>query len=164
VVGEVIARAGLSHGGARTLEAIAERMARRARRALAAPLPESLRATLEALARLEGPVDSTLDRAVALGAGLGVDLTGWRQDWAARLAGIAAAFPDALDGAWFEAARPGLFDYYDGLVFDLTAPGASLPMASGGRYDGLVRALSGGARDAAAVGCVIRPDRMGARP
>jgi ATP phosphoribosyltransferase regulatory subunit len=160
VVAEVIALAGLSHGGARTLEAIADRMARRARRALASPLPTRLKEALGALARLEGPLEPTLDAVLEQARALGVDLGAWRQDWARRLDALRQAAPGALDAAWFEAARPDLFGYYDGLVFDLTAPGARRPVASGGRYDGLVGALSGGARTAAAVGCVIRPDRM----
>lgn len=160
VVGEVIALAGLTHGGARGLEAIADRMAARARRAAAPPLAHDMAAALRELVTLEGPARATLDAVTACTARLGADLSVWREDWEARLSGLEAACPDALSGATFEAARPGLFDYYDGFVFDLALPDQALPLASGGRYDGLVAQLSGGKRRALAVGCVVRPDRI----
>jgi ATP phosphoribosyltransferase regulatory subunit len=60
----------------------------------------------------------------------------------------------------FAPALGHAFDYYDGLTFEVrsTALGDGRPVASGGRYDGLLARL-GGPADARAVGCVVRPWR-----
>jgi ATP phosphoribosyltransferase regulatory subunit len=60
----------------------------------------------------------------------------------------------------FAPALGHAFDYYDGLTFEVrsAALGDDRPVASGGRYDGLLARL-GGAVDARAVGCVVRPWR-----
>ena len=49
-------------------------------------------------------------------------------------------------------------EYYDGFVFSVAAPGRPdlPPIASGGRYDALVRALGRG-RGVPAVGAILRP-------
>ena len=54
------------------------------------------------------------------------------------------------------------FNYYDGFVFELFAPGAARtrPCAAGGRYDGLISELTGGTASATAIGGVVRPDRL----
>jgi ATP phosphoribosyltransferase regulatory subunit len=60
----------------------------------------------------------------------------------------------------FTPALGHAFDYYDGVTFEVRsqALGDDRPIASGGRYDGLLGRL-GGAQDARAVGCVVRPWR-----
>ena len=78
-------------------------------------------------------------------------------DWEARLASLA----EIPAGRMRLAPSLGhAFDYYDGLTFEVrsAALGDDRPVASGGRYDGLLARL-GGATDARAVGCVVRPWR-----
>jgi len=60
----------------------------------------------------------------------------------------------------FSPALGHAFDYYDGLTFEVRsdALGVDRPVASGGRYDGLLARL-GGPAEARAVGCVVRPWR-----
>ena len=60
----------------------------------------------------------------------------------------------------FAPALGHAFDYYDGLTFEVRsdALGPERPVASGGRYDGLLARL-GGPADARAVGLVVRPWR-----
>ena len=99
-------------------------------------------------------------------------------DGLARLKGLTTgtAFAEAL--AHFEEAlararahaRPGdalvlkstlgrNFIYYTGFVFELTQSGISDPIASGGRYDGLMSDL-GSPVPVPAVGCAIWPERV----
>lgn len=78
-------------------------------------------------------------------------------DWTQRLAGLAEIPAERMR---FSPALGHAFDYYDGLTFEVrsAALGADRPVASGGRYDGLLARL-GGAANARAVGCVVRPWR-----
>ncbi len=79
--------------------------------------------------------------------------------------GLAARL-DALDRAGiapadlpFEGSHGrSTMEYYDGFVFSISHPGRPElpPVATGGRYDALTRALGGG-RAAPAVGGVVRP-------
>jgi ATP phosphoribosyltransferase regulatory subunit len=70
---------------------------------------------------------------------------------------------DLVDDAGFEHAVAfdfGLFQdltYYTGVVFEAYAPGAGLPIASGGRYDGLLRRFDW---DIPGVGFAIALDRL----
>ena len=54
------------------------------------------------------------------------------------------------------------FEYYTGMVFQIEIEGAGIAgqIAGGGRYDGLIRALSGGKRDVPAVGAAIHTERL----
>jgi ATP phosphoribosyltransferase regulatory subunit len=54
------------------------------------------------------------------------------------------------------------FEYYTGMVFQLEIEGAGAAgeIAGGGRYDGLIRALSAGARDTPAIGAAIHTERL----
>ena len=64
----------------------------------------------------------------------------------------------------FETSFGRRFNYYDGFVFEVFAPGApnALPMGAGGRYDSLIDRLSTGAVQATGIGGVVRPDRLSA--
>lgn len=61
--------------------------------------------------------------------------------------------------ARFSAEAGRRFEYYDGFVFELAAT-ADRPIASGGRYDGLIAKLSGGKLAAPAIGAALRADRL----
>ncbi|HZV20575.1 MAG TPA: ATP phosphoribosyltransferase regulatory subunit [Hyphomicrobiales bacterium] len=54
------------------------------------------------------------------------------------------------------------FEYYSGMVFQIEIEGAGIPgqIAGGGRYDGLVKAMSQGRRDVPAVGAAIHTERL----
>jgi ATP phosphoribosyltransferase regulatory subunit len=54
------------------------------------------------------------------------------------------------------------FTYYDGFLFEVFGLGLTerQPIAAGGRYDGLITALSFGRASASGIGGVVRPDRM----
>jgi ATP phosphoribosyltransferase regulatory subunit len=155
---EVWALAGIEPVGGRGPEEIAERLVRRAEAARAPALsgdqaesvrrflaisdePEAAFVQVKALARKKSPaLDAALDA--------------WRERLSA-LAGLAPRAP-----LRFAAALGHAFDYYDGLFFEVrsAALNGDRPVASGGRYDGLLTRL-GGAASQRAVGCVVRPWR-----
>ncbi len=70
--------------------------------------------------------------------------------------------PEAGDVSRFRADFGRRFTYYDGFLFEVLAEGLTdrQPVAAGGRYDGLIAALSNGKVSAYALGGVVRPDRL----
>ena len=77
-----------------------------------------------------------------------------------RLALLANAGID-LDRVTFSAEFGRSLEYYTGLVFEVRAKtlGPQSPLATGGRYDGLMRA-AGADADVAAVGAAIHTERL----
>ena len=81
---------------------------------------------------------------------------------AERLTLVAKLKPPFWSEAVFSAQAGRRFEYYDGFVFELARDGAAdRPIVSGGRYDGLISRLSGGTREASAIGAALRADRLG---
>jgi ATP phosphoribosyltransferase regulatory subunit len=155
----------LSLAVTRSAQDVARHLMMRTKRALAKPLARVIAQTLDALARFEhkGTVEESLMAIVDMGAQIDVDLRAWQADWQARFTTIKSLVPGALDLCRFDALGEEAFDYYDGMAFDIAkTDDFSRPLATGGRYDCLVGELSGGKRQARAVGCVVRPDRLGA--
>ena len=76
----------------------------------------------------------------------------------ARYAALAARGVDLASFAFETSYGRTTLEYYDGFVFGFTAPNRPdlPPVATGGRYDALTRAIGGGA-GTPAVGGVIRP-------
>ena len=128
-------------------------------RADAAAPPLEGREEIDALLDLALP----LDRAVEALRGLGLSGIGPAVDRLARRAEALQARGVDLSALDFEGSygRTAL-EYYDGFVFGLYAGGRPdlPPVATGGRYDALTRALGRG-REVPAVGGVIRPDLVG---
>ena len=77
---------------------------------------------------------------------------------------VESAHKNLMEGARFATRFGRRFTYYDGFVFEVTAPDASgpisLPFIAGGRYDSLLRDLSGGQVDATAIGGILVPHRL----
>ncbi|SHI97077.1 ATP phosphoribosyltransferase regulatory subunit [Wenxinia saemankumensis] len=152
--------------GKRGRDEIAARIAALREDAAAPPIPDTARELLDELVAIRAPAPDALshlrDIAVDLPAiGPAVEAM------ADRLAALSDRGVDvsALD---FEASygRTAL-EYYDGFVFGLYAAGRPdlPPIATGGRYDALTRALAGtpaGRAGTPAVGGVIRPDLVAA--
>jgi ATP phosphoribosyltransferase regulatory subunit len=67
----------------------------------------------------------------------------------------------AAEALPFRAGAARSLEYYDGFVFEMAAPGRPdlPPLAGGGRYDGIARAL-GHAAPQPAVGAVVRPEAL----
>jgi ATP phosphoribosyltransferase regulatory subunit len=83
------------------------------------------------------------------------------QSFTRRLERIDFLKPPFWNEALFSAEAGRRFEYYDGFVFELARdPEFERPIASGGRYDGLVTRLSRGQRKASAIGAALRGDRL----
>ncbi|HEY3695540.1 ATP phosphoribosyltransferase regulatory subunit [Phenylobacterium sp.] len=155
---EVWALAGVEPVGGRGPAEIAQRLVRRAEAARAPALaPEQAEAVRRFLAISDEPQAALAQVKAAAGAvspAVDAALAAWRT----RLADLTARVPGAR--LRFAAALGHAFDYYDGLTFEIrsAALDGDRPVASGGRYDGLLARL-GGTADMRAVGCVVRPWR-----
>lgn len=163
LVNERLNQSAVSLGLVRSIDDITNRLIARASRLNAKKLSTDITDTLQLLATYN-PQSSTvesLDNVVAMASKIGVDLKPWRMEWQERLAKMSAEIPGILSQAQFAAIGEEAFDYYDGMAFDIaTSNDFSRPIATGGRYDGLISEISHGRCDARAIGCVIRPDRF----
>jgi ATP phosphoribosyltransferase regulatory subunit len=145
--------------GARELSEVAARVAALAEDAAAPPLAADHAALIDAAFAVEGPSDAAharladLARAGGVAIGVALDRFARRLDALGRR-GVAADLP-------FRASTARTLEYYDGFVFEMAAPGRPdlPPLAGGGRYDGIARAL-GAAEAAPAVGAAIRPEAL----
>ena len=160
ILEEVWALGGVEPVGGRGPGEIAQRLVRRAEAASAPSLTQAQATAIRAfmaisdapaagLTQVRALAGKARARDGALDAALG--------DWDARLARLTEIPADRMR---FSPALGHAFDYYDGLTFEVLskALGADRPVASGGRYDGLLARL-GGSADASAVGCMVRPWR-----
>lgn len=146
--------------GARSLGEIEARLTVLAQDAQAAPLPAESAAAIDAAFAVEGPSDKALARLTDIAAGAGLDIGTALERFARRLDALArhGVEPSALP---FRAAQARSLEYYDGFVFEMAAPDRPdlPPLAGGGRYDGIARAL--GADEASpAVGAMVRPEAV----
>jgi ATP phosphoribosyltransferase regulatory subunit len=155
---EVWALAGVEPVGGRGPAEIAARLVRKAEAAHAPALTQAQADAVRAFMAIDDEPAYAFARmrelAGANDGALKAALAGWEQ----RLIDLALVVP--VDRTRFTPALGHAFDYYDGLTFEVrsAALGADLPVAVGGRYDGLLARL-GGAGQARAVGCMVRPRR-----
>ena len=139
--------------GAREASEVAERT--RALRADAStpPIPPEEAEAMVALLALACAPGEAEDALVPLARALG-GLEARLPLFAARLLALREAAD--LREVRFEASHArSAMEYYDGVTFTIAAPGLP-PLATGGRYDALTRAVGGGAA-VPAVGGVVRP-------
>jgi ATP phosphoribosyltransferase regulatory subunit len=145
--------------GARGLEEVVAQVAALAEDAAAPPLPAEVAQLIDAALAVDAPSDAVparfADLAAAAGLSIGPALDRFRRrlDALARRGVDAAALP-------FRAGAARTLEYYDGFVFEMSAPDRPdlPPLAGGGRYDGIGRAL--GAEAAPAVGGIVRPEAL----
>lgn len=165
MLGDLLRLGGIQLVGARALAEIAERLQAQARDETAGQVPEHEARTLRRVLEVETEIERAADalRAIAREEGLG-GLEGVLGTLATRFEAIAARLGERAKGAVFATTFGRRFNYYDGFVFEVFAPGApeTRPFAAGGRYDGLIGQLSGGSVDVPAIGGVVRPDRLAA--
>lgn len=153
---EVWALAGVEPVGGRGAAEIAARLVRRAAAVTAPALNAAQAEAIQAFMDISEDPSSGLQKIRTLTKG-SPGLNAALADWETRLAGLAEVPADRLR---FAPALGHAFDYYDGLTFEVRSRslGAERPVASGGRFDGLLARL-GGPQGACAVGCVVRPWR-----
>ena len=165
IVEDIFTLSGTQMQGARTLDEIAEGLMAQAVDAGMEDeqTPALARQTLEAVMAVDCAPHNAADAllAIARQAGLnGVDDA--LERLSRRVARMTELAPEGLEFARFGTPFGRRFNYYDGFVFELFAPGADprRPFGAGGRYDGLIRDLSSGSVDMTAIGGVVRPDRL----
>ena len=121
------------------------------------PLAPELVSAVEDYLRIEGPPRRAAEAIARLCARAGLDLDAALQAFATRLDHMAARGLD-LDAMVFDSEFGRNLEYYTGFVFQFSA-GAALPLAGGGRYDGLLEQL-GAPRPVPAMGAAIFTERL----
>ena len=153
---EVWTLSGVEPVGGRSPREIAARLVRQAEAAHAPALTQAQAQAIRAFLAISEAPAAGLAKVRTL-TGKAKRLEAALDDWDTRLARLAGIPRDRMR---FAPALGHAFDYYDGMTLEIRseALGADRPVASGGRYDGLLARL-GGPADARAVGCSIRPWR-----
>lgn len=152
---------GIEVFGVRTVSEIVDRMLEGIEDARSSPLPKEAVALIDSYLKVTAPARAAGARLRDLLGTRGVDVDQALDVYHRRLEKIAAT---GLDLASMEfAADFGLrIEYYTGFVFEVTVPDlmpADTPLAGGGRYDGLLKAV-GSPRDVPAVGVAIHTERL----
>lgn len=155
---EVWALAGVEPVGGRGPAEIAARLVRKAEAAEAPALTQAQADAVRAFMAIDDAPAYAFARMRELAGGKDEALKAALAGWETRLLELTRAAP--ADRLRFTPALGHAFDYYDGLTFEVRseALGADLPVAVGGRYDGLLARL-GGVGAGRAVGCMVRPWR-----
>lgn len=139
----------------RDADAVAARLADKAAFADAPDAPVAARDLFAALFAAKGSPEKVLERRRTALTSAGLDLDGWFERAGARLAAIRDRVGKSAE-LFSDPLYQGNFWFYDGFLFSVRPKGPDARVvASGGRYDGLIARLSGGAVQAGAVGCSI---------
>lgn len=157
-----LADSGIQHVGARTPAEIAARIGELLEDAEQEPLPLRYAGLIDAylhVTEVSPPADARL-RIADLTKPHGVDVDAALESYAQRLRMFAKTGVDMTETS-FSTAIGRNFEYYTGFVFEVatTVAGQRVIVASGGRYDGLIKAVDG-VREAPAVGAAIYMDRL----
>ncbi len=153
----IIAGLGVQPVGGRGPEDIVQRLRDKAKDK--APTVETSAALVRYL-DITAPVGGITSMLEAFAGDVGINIERALDAFRQRLERIAKLAPPFWSDAVFSAEVGRRFEYYDGFVFEL-AHDFERPIVSGGRYDGLITRLSGGERQASAIGAALRVDRLG---
>mgnify|MGYP003633644712 FL=1 len=149
--------------GTRSVDEIIDGLKAKAAAADAGGVPEDARRAIAALASVNcaAPDTAAALSSIAHEHGLAA-IDPVIERLARRVDAIIAAVPRVSEAGRFRSGFGRRFTYYDGFVFETFAGVLSerQPIASGGRYDGLIAGLSGGQAKASGIGGVVRPDRV----
>ncbi|MGB9027361.1 MAG: ATP phosphoribosyltransferase regulatory subunit [Rhodomicrobium sp.] len=151
---------GIPFIGLRRPDEIAKRLANKAADAGETPLSKEIAGLIENYLHIAGSMSAAFDAIEELFAGAKLELGGAIAKARSLFEGLKAAAGSAPIA--FDAGFGRHFEYYTGMVFqiEIEGQGATGQIAGGGRYDGLIRALSGGKRDAPAVGAALHTERL----
>jgi ATP phosphoribosyltransferase regulatory subunit len=150
--------AGIPFIGARTPQEVAARLAILKAEMAEPPLAQPFVDAATAYLALRAPASEAVARIDVLASAAGLNIAAALTAFQARVEKLAAeGFADAT----FSADLGRRFEYYTGFVFEFAAPedGVPAPIASGGRYDGLIAAL-GAPRSVPAAGAAIYTERL----
>lgn len=126
----------------------------------AEPIPAGSARLIESYLRIAGPAPAAAAELKRVIAGVGALSARATAAFARRLELMDAAGIDTA-ALSFSAEFGRTLEYYTGFVFDIVSPGLGekLPIAGGGRYDRLMRAV-GAPLDVPAVGSAIHTERL----
>jgi ATP phosphoribosyltransferase regulatory subunit len=146
--------------GARALSEIIDTLKSRQNDAAAPPLKPAIADLLNRYANLAIPLRDAKDQLASLSRAAGLDISRALDTFAERLRLLTMAGVD-VSMARYSTAIGRSLEYYTGFVFDLVLPelGTDSPIAAGGRYDGLMKAIGAGG-DIPAVGAAIHTERL----
>jgi ATP phosphoribosyltransferase regulatory subunit len=157
---EVWRLAGIAPVGGRSPTEIAQRLIGRAEAARSPTLTIGQAQAISAFLTISATPEQALSEVLQLGGANAKALRDKVEEWRAKLDTMAeAGLP--VDQASFVTALGHAFDYYDGLTFEVRSAGLAndLPLAVGGRYDGLLVRM-GGPPQSRAIGAMVRPGRI----
>ncbi len=151
---------GMVISGTRTLEEIAAHLTGLAHDRKIKPLAARAAELIESYLRIEAPAEAVPQHIKKLLKGSGIDLTPALSAYEERLK-LASQEGIDISQAAFSAGFGRAFEYYTGFVFEILSPvvGDATPIGGGGRYDTLVKAISG-SRSVPAVGAAIHTERL----
>lgn len=173
-VQEMIALSDTPQIGVRGPEDVAERYLALAADARSRPMPAETAALLEQVLGVSAPLPAAADRIAALARAAGVSLDP-ALDRLSRRVDAMRADGTEVDAIAFDADFGRNLEYYDGFVFEMSAPNPGpdaaarprLKLGGGGRYDRLFTALAAAEPALAAaaeglrgVGLAVRPEAM----
>ncbi len=137
---------------------IVQRLQDKAADAKEPPLASELVRLIENYFRTRGDVATALRAVESLARQANIDLGDALEDARALFYGLKAlAGPAPIV---FEADFGRHFEYYTGMVFQIDSAGVACQIAGGGRYDGLIHALSRGMHNIPAVGAALHTERL----
>lgn len=154
-VKDLLSMAGITATGGRSAADIAGRFLERAQaetQVLGAEQAETLRRFLA----ISGEPDAVAGSLKALAKDAGLDLSAALERFETRI-GFLEARGIALSSVTAKCGFARAMDYYSGFVFEISHPGASRPVAAGGRYDRLFERLG---TPVPGIGAAIWVDRL----
>ena len=153
-------QSGIPFVGLRRSAEIVQRLQDKAADAKEPPLAPAMVRLIENYLQTRGDVSTALRAVEALARKASIDLGDALEDARALFYGLKAlAGPAPII---FQADFGRHFEYYTGMVFQIEIDGAGVAgeIAGGGRYDGLIHALSHGMHDVPAVGAALHTERL----
>lgn len=159
-VGDYLDAQGIDVAGSRTLSEITESLTWIAADLKAPPLAADSAALIETYAGIKLGATDAPERLRAIADQAGKPMQAAVETFAERLALLRAAGVPAGQ-AEFSANFGRNLEYYTGFVFEVVLPqlGAASPVAGGGRYDSLLKAV-GAPKNVPAVGAAIHTERL----
>lgn len=151
---------GIETIGARTVGEITDNLLGRVADARSEPLSAKMAQLIASYVAIVAPARSSARRIRELATLMGVNIEAALGAYEWRLELMARAGVD-VDRAEFSADFGRALEYYTGFVFEVITPelGRRSPVAGGGRYDHLLKAV-GAPRDVPAVGAAVHTDRL----
>lgn len=160
IVGRYLEAQQIELVGVRTLPEVTASLLGLAADQRATPLATGAAALINQYVGITASAAEAVPKLEALAAQHGIDIRSALHRFDHRLAMLANAGID-MTRAGFAAEFGRNLEYYTGLVFEVLAPtlGKLSPVAGGGRYDSLMRAV-GAPRDIPAIGAAIHTERL----